>query len=241
MKKSAKPVEKVNAPQPPVADAGSQKSAAAPTQQPPGDAEGKLSLEKQAELDGHEKTIEQGFGSFVDVGNALKAIDDGELYQTSKDQDFKGYCKTRWQMSAKYGYRLIKAADFVGRLKETTGTKNAITVFPIHESQVRPIVDRLKANQWVSTWRQVLDKLDGKEITAAKVAEVVREKLGKPTPLATKHVNPATAQEMPNNSLQPIVDLVKDARSKTKGATIEFYKQTLDRIWGELEKQMEAA
>jgi hypothetical protein len=199
---------------------------------------GKLTAEQQTKLAGFEQTIEKGLGSFVDVGLALKAIQDDKLYETEPEQDFPRYCKTRWRMSKAYAHRLIHAAEFVEKLKKLDGNK-AVTVFPINESQVRPIVEKLRGNQWVSTWKEVIKQVGDGAITAAIVAKVVREKLGDPAPRVTGARD--RTEQQPNESLQKITDLVKDARSKTKGATIEFYKQTLEQIWGELQPQSKAA
>lgn len=221
-------------------DAAVQETPAKPDQQALNAVESKLTAEQQAKLAGFEKTIETGVGSFVEVGRALKAIDDEKLYETTPDQDFQGYCKARWRMSRQYAYRLIHASEFVGKLKLVDG-KNAIKVFPINESQVRPIVEKLKGNQWVSAWRQVLEQVGDEVITAAKVAKVVREKLGQPATPAAQDPNTVNQQPVLNDPLQKIAALVKDARSKTNGATIEFYKATLDKIWGELPPQLDAA
>jgi len=222
------------------ADQAAPRTPATPEPQALNTVESKLTLEQQAQLDGYEKTIQDGVGSFVEVGRALKAIDDQKLYGTAPKQDFVGYCKTRWRMSKQYAFRLIHAAEFVDKLKSVDG-KNAVKVFPINESQVRPIVEKLKRNQWASAWRQVLDKVGDEVITAAKIAEVVREKLGQTAPPATKDHKTTGQQPVLNTSLQKIADLIKDARGKTKGATIEFYKQTLDKIWAELQPQLDAA
>jgi len=221
-------------------DTAVQETPAKPEQKAPDTVESKLTKDQQAALDGFEEIIESGFGSFVEVGKALKAIEDQKLYKTSPDLDFPGYCKTKWRMSKQYAYRLIHAAEFVGKLK-SVDEKNAIKVFPINESQVRPIVEKLDRRQWVSAWRQVLAEVGDGIITAAKVAEVVRKKLGQPAPAAAQGQKTTNQQPVQNTSLQKIADLVKDARSKTKGATIEFYRATLDKIWGELQLQLDAA
>lgn len=211
-----------------------------PEQPAPAPAKSKLTKEQQDELAGLEQTIEKGQGSFVEIGMALKAIEEKKLYKTASKIQFPKYCRSRWDMSKAYAYRLIHAAEFVEKLRKLDG-EDAIKVFPVRESQVRPIVERLKANQWVSAWRQVLKAVGGGVITAAIVSKVVREKLEKSNDQDAADTNAAPQQAAPNDPLQKIVQLVQEARSKTDGLTIDFYKQTLDKIWGELEPQLKAA
>lgn len=216
-----------------------QGNAAATGQPTPDVVEGGLSPEQKAQLEGLEKTIATGLGGFVEVGKALKCIDDGKLYRTSAKLTFRDYCKAKWRMSSKHAYRLIKAAEFVGKLEQVGGA-DAIKVFPSNESQVRPLVDKLNVDQWVGTWQQVIDEVGDDVITAAVVAKVVQKQLRQPAEQVTGNHKTEAKQPPPNNGLQAIVDLVNDARNKTEGATIEFYKRTLDKILEELESQLKA-
>jgi hypothetical protein len=60
----------------------------------------------------HEKIIDQGLGTFIDVGNALAAIRDGEKWRALEEcGSFEAYCQTRWNLSSAHADELIVAAD----------------------------------------------------------------------------------------------------------------------------------
>lgn len=59
----------------------------------------------------HEKVIEQGLHTFVEVGTALLAIRDGRKYKAAGYSTFETYCRERWQMSRRHADRVILAAQ----------------------------------------------------------------------------------------------------------------------------------
>lgn len=227
----------------PVTDpkAALEKSSAPEKEDATNPVEGQLTPEQTEELKKLETAIETGFGGFVEVGRALKAIDDNKLYKNT-GEDFKTYCKTRWRISNKYAYRLIHASEFVDKLKSLNGMGDC-RALPTNESQVRPIVEKLNRGKWAKTWRQVLEACEGKVITAAEVSKVVQEVLG--TPKATKPKHPPETKPEgkteSNKTLDAVGNLVRETRSKTEGVSLEFYKETLDKIWGLLEPELKPA
>ncbi len=66
-------------------------------------------------LETHEETIEHGRQTFLDVGRALAAIQEGKLYRDTCPT-FEDYCKARWGMSKSYAYRQIEAAAVVDEM-----------------------------------------------------------------------------------------------------------------------------
>lgn len=58
----------------------------------------------------HEAVIERGLETFVEVGNALAAIRDDQLYR-DEFLTFADYCSDRWNISRSRAYQLISAAD----------------------------------------------------------------------------------------------------------------------------------
>jgi hypothetical protein len=68
----------------------------------------------------HEKVIEQGIASFVEVGTALLAIRDGKKYRAAGYKTFESYCRERWDFTANYGRRLIRAAELVESVPDGT-------------------------------------------------------------------------------------------------------------------------
>ena len=69
----------------------------------------KLSVRKKEQLSVHEAIIDRGMLTFVEVGNALRVIQDDQLYLDTADT-FEDYCKTRWDFSRQRAYQLIEAA-----------------------------------------------------------------------------------------------------------------------------------
>ena len=60
-----------------------------------------------ARLDELESVIQRGIGTFVEVGNALREIRDGKLYEPKYGQvSFETYCASRWS----YNLRNHRAA-----------------------------------------------------------------------------------------------------------------------------------
>ena len=66
-----------------------------------------LSLEL-LDLMEYEKVIEQGLGTFVEVGMALLAIRDGRKYVHAGYRTFEEYCERRWSIAGAAGYELTE-------------------------------------------------------------------------------------------------------------------------------------
>jgi hypothetical protein len=56
-----------------------------------------------------ESVVERGLQTFIEVGNALREIRDGHLYQATHGT-FESYCRERWHVSRAHAYRLMAAA-----------------------------------------------------------------------------------------------------------------------------------
>lgn len=131
-----------------------------------------LSAVERSELQQHEEVIERGLGTFVDVGNALKAIRDGVggrgLYRETH-RTFEAYCRDRWGMSRFYAHRLIKSAGVVGNLLP-------IGNIPVNEAQARPLAV-LSAEAQCEVWAEVLERAGEDKVTAELVTVAVKEKV----------------------------------------------------------------
>src|SRR5262245_27285617 len=82
----------------------------------------------------HEKVIEQGLHTFLDVGYALAHIRDGKKYRAAGYENFESYCQGRWQLSRARAYQLIDAAEIADGL-----STNVDIPEPRNEAQVRPL------------------------------------------------------------------------------------------------------
>jgi hypothetical protein len=123
-----------------------------------------LSLEESARLRDCETVIENGFQTFVEVGNALFEIRDSKLYRQTHST-FETYCRERWQMVASRARQLIGAAEIAVNLQSVT------TVTPTSERQVRPLA-KLEPEQQKEAWQMATS------INPHPTAELVSEVVG---------------------------------------------------------------
>jgi hypothetical protein len=131
-----------------------------------------LTKTETAELTQHERTIQQGLGTFREVGQALMAIRDGRLYR-GEFKTFEAYCKDRWSFSRPRAYELINAA-------ETCEAVSAVADKPTSERQVRPL-SKLPKESRAEAWEEAVDRapvVNGQPKVTAKIVEkVVAERI----------------------------------------------------------------
>lgn len=122
----------------------------------------------------HEKTIEQGLATFVDVGLALAQIRDGALYQAKGFETFEAYCAKRWGMSRSRAYQLLDAAVVTEVVSTTVDTPA-----PTSEAQARELAPLAKASpaQARKVWAEVVADAEatGVAVTARAIRAKVRE------------------------------------------------------------------
>lgn len=131
----------------------------------------------------HERTIEGGLKTFVEVGRALTAIRDDRLYR-AEYASFEAYCDERWALTARHVNRLIEAAE----VKSITGP-----IGPANEAQARelaPLLDKPDALR--GAWSEAHQRGNGRP-TAATIREVVRERQAPPSTSAGRDLPPAPA------------------------------------------------
>ncbi|MFD5508170.1 hypothetical protein ACFWIB_10400 [Streptomyces sp. NPDC127051] len=131
-----------------------------------------LNADEQSELAQLEGVIERGMNTFVEVGNALAAIQERKLYR-SGHVTFEAYCKGRWNMGRSYAYRMIASAETVSPIGDT-----GLPV-PTNEAQARELA-RVPEPQRVDIWRETVERTGGqptaaavRETYAARTAEVI--------------------------------------------------------------------
>lgn len=117
----------------------------------------------------HEKVIEQGLTTFVEVGRALLAIRDGRKYRAAGFDTFEAYCRQRWELSRRRAYQLVDAAEIAQAVCTVVHTP-----LPSSERQVRPLAPLKDDPAAVAeAWATAVEESDGQVPTAAKVTEVV--------------------------------------------------------------------
>jgi len=195
----------------------------------PGVEEPLQELERTKKLIDHEHIIEAGLTNF-DIGRALRAISAEGLYK-AKWKTFPAYCKERWDMSEKHAYRLINTADVMDSL---SGAKD-LTVLPINEAQIRPLTTIKDRNKWVTTWRQVLKKSEGKKITARFIAKVIENRPGRKPKKAQK----AKESKLPETTGRLTRVSKWIAEGIEQEGTVETYRALLLKIQKEIQKHLQ--
>lgn len=153
----------------------------------------------------HEKVIEQGLNTFIDVGNALVAIRDGKKYRAAGYGTFEDYCQRRWEISKQYAGNLMRAAEIVRELE--TETETIVSVLPKTEGQVRPLAPlRNEPEKVREAWAEAVDRAGGDQPTAAQVAEVVAERTAPPerAPIQPEIIRPPAPRPPAPAYSQPV-------------------------------------
>lgn len=125
-----------------------------------------------------ETVIERGMATFVEVGEALLAIQDGKMYQPAY-RTFPEYCRARWSMEKSRAYQLMAAAATMRQLETQNVTKvdDSSTIVdtpvPQSESQVRPLSLIKGGKEKAEAWGEAVEAAGGKQPTAAQVKAAV--------------------------------------------------------------------
>ena len=120
--------------------------------------------------------IQEGFQTFVEVGQALGRIQHKRLYRATHET-FEAFCRAEFDMGRSYAYRLIESSRVIEDLSPI-GDKLPL---PANESQVRILAELPTPEQRRSAWRKVIDVTEGggSAITAKLVRSVIRDSVGK--------------------------------------------------------------
>ena len=158
----------------------------------------KLTSEERKDLRQCETFIRKGVKTFVEVGTALKEIQDRQLYR-EKYSTFDEYCKQRWSMSRSYAYRLINSVEVVkdlesvpekdetdpetlspqGDTPEGTKTESGVKALvdkSVTEKQMRPLKQLRNAQARREVW-EAAKEVSGGNPSSKVVTELVKEKL----------------------------------------------------------------
>lgn len=126
-----------------------------------------LTTTEQQELEHHEKTIEHGLQTYIQVGHALAAIRDGRLYRATH-REFDVYVRERWAHilgGRRQADRLIAAAEVAANL-------GPIGLIPANESQAR-VLAPLPSEDQRRAMQAAVDASPGGKPTAAQIQKAV--------------------------------------------------------------------
>lgn len=162
---------------------------------------------ERKELEACEKQIGRLREAAFATGSALRTIQEQKLYR-EEFRSFERYCEAKWKMSAQNAYRCINAAKIIGVLKEShqVGDKD----LPTCESHVRPLVDGLEEDQWLSAWEQVIEEADGEAPTGTQVKKVVNRINGKTTRKSEARINKSS------KGLRSVMTLIGQAKERAQ-------------------------
>ncbi|HQR22436.1 MAG TPA: hypothetical protein PKV98_16330 [Burkholderiaceae bacterium] len=147
-----------------------------------------LSRKEDSRLAELEGKIERSVRSWIDTGNALRAIRDEKLYRATH-KTFDAYCAARWKLKRTHAYRLIQSAA-IAESVPVRGQK-----FPITEMQARsllPLSDELRTEAIALAVDRAPKGEDGNpKVTNRAMAEAAREVLAtQEEPVRTNVVSP---------------------------------------------------
>ncbi len=117
----------------------------------------------------HEKVIEAGLHTFIDVGMALFAIKRDSKYKAAGYSSWERYLEERWDMARHYGNRLIVAASTAAQIAAVVPMG---TTLPTTERQVRPLA-ALPEPDRAAAWADAVEAAHGGQPTAAEVQAAV--------------------------------------------------------------------
>jgi len=121
--------------------------------------------------------VKKGASAFIDVGQALRKIQEGVLWQAGGYTTWEGYCDSVLDVSRSYVRRLIKSSTVVTELRANVpnGTSDGY-LLPLTEAQVRPLLRLKDPEKRKEAWEKAQEKAGGQP-TAAQVTEAVLELL----------------------------------------------------------------
>jgi hypothetical protein len=128
-----------------------------------------LTRGERSDLRAAEEIIEQGIGTFIEVGEALLEIRNRRLYRDSHDT-FEAYCRERWGFSDSRARQLVGAAETV-----TTVTVENLPA-PSSERVARELASLPEPEQR-EAWSEAVEQ-NGRP-TAAQVREIVKRRRGR--------------------------------------------------------------
>ena len=180
-----------------------------------------LTTTEKRKLKAHEETIERGQKAFIEVGRALMAIREEQLYLDVADT-FESYVRKRWNASRDWAYKQIaamEAAQDVDGLEVEVSDGDGVYTIGIqieNERQARELSTletmQDRANAVVKAV-ETAKVVDGKpKITAAGIKKAIQETNSKP-PKKKKpapKTNDPTGKQWCNHQAKQLQQIVSD-------------------------------
>jgi SAM-dependent methyltransferase len=168
----------------------------------------------------HERVIEQGMATFIDVGWALMKIRDGEKYRAAGYKDFGAYVSKRWGLSRRTAYNRIDAAEMASLVAPTEDK-----VQPVQQEQMLMLTglkdDPDGAQQ---AWTAALQASEGKQPTPAQVRSAVEAVTGEPYRIERTQTEPESGVSHPAPFSKAVLHAIADL--------VEGFERVLDPFAG---------
>ena len=131
-----------------------------------------MTSEEKDRLVDLEITIEKGFKSFHDVGDALEEVKNSKLYR-GEFETFDEYCRVKWNMGVGYAYKIISSNKTFRQLSKGCP---GIDLADVNESIARTMIKLPTAKKMrtaLEKARKVGEKENGGKMTAKIMQDVV--------------------------------------------------------------------
>jgi hypothetical protein len=119
----------------------------------------------------HEKVIEKGLPTVLNVGWALLRIRDTSKYRAAGYDSFEQYCRRRWGWGRNHSRRLMAAVETAALMPPEAGIPR-----PQTEAQLRPLTPlRHRPDLVQAAWAQAVEVADGDQPTPTEVSIAVQQ------------------------------------------------------------------
>lgn len=151
-----------------------------------------------------DQQIRKGIAGYFEAGNALRLIQERQLWKAGGFLTWEAYCRDVAGWSRSHAHRLVQAAKVASELRSALPIGNTTheTIIPESESQVRPLLRLKDPVERSEAWRRSIDLADGQQPTAKEIAEAVSEILRPKEPVK---VSPSRSERR--------VEVVKELRT----------------------------
>lgn len=138
----------------------------------PGEPVGPLTKAEKRKLSEAEQVIDKGWRTFMEVGNALIAINTGRLFRATHES-FRSYVQDRWDWPVSRAYQQMQAARTVQYLEQVQGVDSV----PKNELVARTLGALLREGNeelLVEAWTRAVQEANGEPPTALQTRAAVR-------------------------------------------------------------------
>jgi len=183
---------------------------------------GRLSDVEQSRLRTYERTITDGLATVFEVGNALMAIKEAQLYRENYPT-FEEYCQQRWGFGRSYAWRTIAAAERLNLLPDDGTIRR-----PANEFQMRPFL-KLEPKDFPEAWKQVLERAKDGKITSQLIGGIINEVALTKVGRKIRTTNP-TRVSLSKGTIGEIIVLLDQAKRQIQKLQCEEAERAIEQL-----------